>query len=95
MDLKGLKFAVGTGIISIAMSRCIVVKEENLVVWEKALLGMHHGILESLGSYVTYLGVMVHQTRSGAYSHNNGYISTSLLAYLSVGPLSYCCYRGL
>lgn len=72
------------------MSRWILVNEENLAVWGKTLVGLHQEILESQGSHASYLGGMVHQTSSWGYSNYNGCI-TSLPAYLSVGPVSYCC----
>ena len=73
------------------MSRCIVVNEENLLVWGKTLVGLHQEILKSLGSHASYLGGMVHQTSSWGYSNYNGYIPSSLPAYLSVGSLSFYC----
>ena len=88
---KGLKLAVDTWIFSIAMSRCIVVNEENLLLWGKTLVGLHQEILKSLGSHASCLGGMVHQTSSWGYSNYNGYIPSSLPAYLSVGPLSFYC----
>lgn len=88
---KGLKLAIETWMISIAMSRCIVVNEENLLLWGKTLVGLHQEILKSLGSHASCLGGMVHQTSSWGYSNYNGYIPSSLPAYLSVGPLSFYC----
>ena len=90
---KGLKLAIETWMISIsiAMSRCIVVNEENLLVWGKTLVGLHQEILKSLGSHASCLGGMVHQTSSWGYSNYNGYIPSSLPAYLSVGLLSFYC----
>ena len=76
-----VKLAIGTWITGIVMSRCIVVNEENLVVWWKMSVGLHQEILESLGSHASYLGGMT--TSSCAYSNNNGYMRTSLPAYLS------------
>ena len=55
------------------------------------LVSLHQEILESLGIHASYLGGMVHQTSSWGYSNHIRYISTSFPAYLSEGPLSYCC----
>ena len=88
---KGLKLAIDTWIISITMSRCIVVNEENLLVWGKTLVGLHQEILKSLASHASYLGGMVHQISCWGYSKYDSYIPSSLSAYLSVGPLSFYC----